>query len=420
MTQKAFSGRALAAGMAAASLMALAGTAEAQQAYYFPQAGNGPVTVNYSALNPYAAPGYPVPGYQPYGTPGAQPQSVFTPQGAAPAYAAPVYGTPAYQPVYAAPSSQFLPGQVTTGPAGRPAAVSPITYNAPIPQAPFVAPYANPYTPQQAGLGYPGAPQSYLNVPGQAPVALIGTPQPGAKPFDPNFARKTTRKVVPSEAASTDAVEQAAAAQVAAVEAQLESGPPTPPAPPSEVPASVPSPAETAAGAIAAAPAPAAAEAQATPAAPAAEEPVSEAAPAEPATIEPPAEGETQTASVEPAAEAEAPAEDAAAAALPAGSARLVFDPGADDLPAGANGELDAIADRMMADDSIKVQVLAYSSASGENESQARRKALSRGLEVRKYLINKGVRSNRIDVRALGSKSEGGPADRVDIVPSAG
>ena len=53
-------------------------------------------------------------------------------------------------------------------------------------------------------------------------------------------------------------------------------------------------------------------------------------------------------------------------------------------------------------------------------ESQARRKALARGLEVRKYLIGKGVRSNRIDVRALGTKSEGGPADRVDIVPSAG
>jgi outer membrane protein OmpA-like peptidoglycan-associated protein len=429
MTQKAFSGRALAAGVAAASLMVLAGTAEAQQAYYFPQAGNGPVTVNYNALSPYAAPGYPVPGYQPFGAPGAQPRSVFTPQGMAPAYGAaaygvPAYGTPAYQPVYAAPSSQFLPGQVTTGPAGRPAAVSPITYNAPIPQAPFVAPYANPYAPQQAGLAYPGAPQSYLNVPGQAPVALMGTPQPGAKPFDPHALTRKSRKTAaaPVATAETSAVEEAAAAQVAAVEAQLESGPPTPPPAPSEVPASVPSPAQTAAGAIAAAPA-----APVAPAAPASQEPASqepavEAAPAEAAVIEPPAEGETQTASVEPAAEAAAPAEDAAAAAvaLPAGAARLVFEAGTDDLPAGATGELDAIAERMMADDSLKVQVLAYSSASGENESQARRKALSRGLEVRKYLINKGVRSNRIDVRALGSKSEGGPADRVDIVPSAG
>ncbi|MBL8708852.1 MAG: OmpA family protein, partial [Rhodospirillaceae bacterium] len=108
------------------------------------------------------------------------------------------------------------------------------------------------------------------------------------------------------------------------------------------------------------------------------------------------------------------------AAPLPAGGARIVFEGDADDLPAGAAGELDAIAQRMLGDESIKVQVLAYSSSIGDNESQARRKALARGLEVRKYLIGKGVRSNRIDVRALGSKSEGSPADRVDIVPAAG
>lgn len=444
MTQKAVSGRVLAAGIAASvSLAMLAGAAEAQQAYYFPQAGNGPVTVNYNALTPYSGP-YAAPGYQAYGAPAygaaygtpaygapvSQPRSVFTPQAAAPGYGVPaypapaygapvygtpVYGTPAYQPVYATPSSQFLPGQVTSGPAGRPASV--ITYNAPIPQAPFVAPYANPYGAQQAGL-VPAAPYSYLNVPGAAPAALIGSPQPGAKPYDPNFLKKAKRKAAAPAASidtsSTSAVEEAAAAQVAAVEAQLEStpaAPPTPPAAPEQIPAQVPSPTDSAEGAAAAA-APA----------PAASEPV----PADTATIEPPAEGESQSAAIEPAAETPAEDEategagDNAAAALPAGAARLVFEPGADELPAGASGDLDAIAQRMMADESMKVQVLAYSSISGDNESQARRKALSRGLEVRKYLINQGVRSNRIDVRALGSKSEGGPADRVDIVPGAG
>jgi outer membrane protein OmpA-like peptidoglycan-associated protein len=42
--------------------------------------------------------------------------------------------------------------------------------------------------------------------------------------------------------------------------------------------------------------------------------------------------------------------------------------------------------------------------------------ALSRALEVRKYLIDGGVRSTRIDVRALGDKAESTPLDRIDIV----
>jgi outer membrane protein OmpA-like peptidoglycan-associated protein len=436
MTQATVSGRALSTGIAtAALLLVLAGAAEAQEAYYFPQAGNGPVTVNYGALTPYAAPGYQPYGTAPYGALTSQPRSVFTPQAVAPAYQqAPAYGVPAYTPVYAAPSSRFLPGQITNMPTGQPAMLNPITYNAPVAQPPFIAPYGNPaYAAQMQGQmsGLPtSTPQSYLNVPGQAPVALMGVPQPGAKPFDPNNlkpkkSRKTAAAAAPAE--PTTAVEEAAAAQVAAVEAQLESGPapgaplpaPTPPEAPAEIPANVPSPAASADVAAAAAPvAPAAAATS-----------VAETVPAEAATIEPPAEGssETQTAAVEPeaapaeeAAVEETPADTGGAAALPAGGTRIVFEPGADELPAGASSDLDALAQRMASDESIKVQVLAYSTSTGDNESQARRKALSRGLEVRKYLINKGVRSNRIDVRALGSKSEGSPADRVDIVPAAG
>lgn len=432
---RAVSGRALSTGIAAAAwLLVLAGAAQAQQGYY-PQAGNSPVTVNYGALTPYAAPGYQPYGAQPYDAQPyattSQPRSVFTPQAVAPAYPAPVYGVPAYTPVYATPSSQFLAGQIA--PVSQPARLNPITYNAPVAQPPFIAPYGNPaYAAQmaaqmQGGMnGLPNStPQSYLNVPGQAPVALMGVPQPGAKPFDPNNLQpKTTRNT--AAAVESTAVEEAAAAQVAAVEAQLESGPapsaplpePTPPEAPAEIPANVPSPAASADVAAAAAPAaPAAATAS-----------TAEAIPAETAVIEPPTEGaaETQTAAVEPEAAAEEaateeiPADTGGAAALPAGGTRIVFEAGADELPAGAGGDLDALAQKMMSDESIKVQVLAYSSSIGDNESQARRKALSRGLEVRKYLIGKGVRSNRIDVRALGSKSEGSPADRVDIVPAAG
>ena len=45
-----------------------------------------------------------------------------------------------------------------------------------------------------------------------------------------------------------------------------------------------------------------------------------------------------------------------------------------------------------------------------------RRLSLSRALTVRSYLISQGVRSTRIDVRALGARASDGPADRVDLL----
>ncbi len=49
--------------------------------------------------------------------------------------------------------------------------------------------------------------------------------------------------------------------------------------------------------------------------------------------------------------------------------------------------------------------------------SKARRLSLSRALAVRAFLIDQGVRSTRMDVRALGDKVQDGPSDRVDIAP---
>jgi outer membrane protein OmpA-like peptidoglycan-associated protein len=41
---------------------------------------------------------------------------------------------------------------------------------------------------------------------------------------------------------------------------------------------------------------------------------------------------------------------------------------------------------------------------------------LSRALAVRAFLVEKGIATGRIDVRALGDTFEEGPADRVDVV----
>lgn len=63
-----------------------------------------------------------------------------------------------------------------------------------------------------------------------------------------------------------------------------------------------------------------------------------------------------------------------------------------------------------------RVQLRAYADKSGGNASKARRLSLSRALAVRSYLIESGLRSTRIDVRALGAVPDGGPADRVDVI----
>ncbi|MBM3547192.1 MAG: OmpA family protein, partial [Alphaproteobacteria bacterium] len=95
---------------------------------------------------------------------------------------------------------------------------------------------------------------------------------------------------------------------------------------------------------------------------------------------------------------------------------RLVFGAGSSELPSGADATLRDLAQRLNADESLRLQVVAYADGTPEQASQARRLSLSRALTVRSYLISQGVRSTRIDVRALGSRASDGPADRVDLL----
>lgn len=63
-----------------------------------------------------------------------------------------------------------------------------------------------------------------------------------------------------------------------------------------------------------------------------------------------------------------------------------------------------------------RLQLKAYAGGTGETLSSARRLSLSRALSVRSFLIEQGIRSTRIDVRALGRAEDSGPPERVDIV----
>ena len=121
-----------------------------------------------------------------------------------------------------------------------------------------------------------------------------------------------------------------------------------------------------------------------------------------------------------PAAPAPAPNRQTAAlppANLPAdGQAlRLLFEGSTTQLDAAAQQQLQQMAAALAANNQ-RIQLKAFASGTSDRPSAARRESLSRALAVRSYLIENGVRSTRIDVRALGAPSDGGPSDRVDVI----
>ncbi|MBL8688253.1 MAG: OmpA family protein [Rhodospirillaceae bacterium] len=194
-----------------------------------------------------------------------------------------------------------------------------------------------------------------------------------------------------------------AAAPAPAPAAPTPISPPPPPAPAAAAPPPPPAPA----------PAPAAAPPPTAPAAPpppprVAAAPPPAAAPAPAPAAAPPPPPPAQTAARPPAA--------LPPAAIAGAGPRLVFGAGSAELPAGADATLKDMAQRMNADESLRLQVVAYAEGTADQASQARRLSLSRALTVRSYLISQGVRSTRIDVRALGARASDGPADRVDLL----
>ena len=159
--------------------------------------------------------------------------------------------------------------------------------------------------------------------------------------------------------------------------------------------------------------------------------PAMAAKPPEPAPAPPPAAAPPAPPEAAEPAPAPAPAKPPAmakaspgAAGKPAGavpiapgeSLRVGFEPGSAKLNPDSSRTLKRIADGMTSDDELRIQLLAYAGGTSETASQARRMSLSRALAARSFLIGEGVRSTRIDVRALGNKSEGGPPDRIDVI----
>jgi outer membrane protein OmpA-like peptidoglycan-associated protein len=98
------------------------------------------------------------------------------------------------------------------------------------------------------------------------------------------------------------------------------------------------------------------------------------------------------------------------------GSARsLMFSQGGAKLSNESKRVLDLLSLTFSKQAKIRMQLLAYAGEPNLTASKARRLSLSRALAVRSYLIKKGVRSTRIDVRALGNKTNSGAPNRVEL-----
>jgi hypothetical protein len=341
------------------------------------------VIVDYDALN--ALPGQPAPG----------PTSTST---AVPAGPAVPPGVPALAPP-SAPSSVLA----IVGRDGRP--VTPIKLKKPDAQR---GGQVAAVTPPEAPLEMP----THVPMPAPTPPA----PAPG-ETADLPIQAPAVEQAPTAPAAATSPAPVAAAAAASVTETPAEDRAVEDPVvqeTPAQVAPTEPPPAETQAGETAQAetPPPETAPAETPPAeTPPAETPSAEAEAASDDSEEQPAE--------QAAAEPEvAPDNSQPAPPIPVGGIRIIFPVDLDEVPIEANAALDGLAAQMLADESMRIQIMCYSSGDEETESKARRKALARCINIRQYLFKKDVRTTRMDVRALGLKSEGQPADRVDIVPA--
>jgi outer membrane protein OmpA-like peptidoglycan-associated protein len=98
------------------------------------------------------------------------------------------------------------------------------------------------------------------------------------------------------------------------------------------------------------------------------------------------------------------------------GGSRITFGDGSADLNPTGMQALQAVAAQLRADPQARAQIDAYASGTADDPSTPRRLSLSRGLAARAVLINGGVASTRIYVRAIGQPSDSGPADRIDVI----
>ena len=102
---------------------------------------------------------------------------------------------------------------------------------------------------------------------------------------------------------------------------------------------------------------------------------------------------------------------------------QILFPRGEPDISSSTVDKMRAVAadlTTLLGAGASRVQLDAYGGAPGDKSSDARRLSLKRALGVRQLLIEDGVPSEKIDVRALGGIDDGGAPDRVDVLVRGG
>ena len=82
----------------------------------------------------------------------------------------------------------------------------------------------------------------------------------------------------------------------------------------------------------------------------------------------------------------------------------LEFSSDATILSSENESKLKTLASRLKSNETISVRIMSYARDEESGSSKARRQSLSRALAARSVLLDEGVRSTRIEVRALGNK----------------
>ncbi len=239
-------------------------------------------------------------------------------------------------------------------------------------------------------------------VPPKEPKKKSGLPTKSvsAKPVS---AKAASLSAPPPVAAPTSPVEMTAAPQTAPLMPAI----PAPPAPPAAVVAPPAPPVQ-----MAAAPEPA-------PAPPAL--PVPQAAPPTSSAIPslpPPTIPNTPALQpISPAAPQIAALPDASAIGKPVGDTlQITFPSGATKFADTDKAQLKSLVDKMLNDQSMRVELVAYAEGTDATANKARGLSLSRAQSIRGYLIDQGLRNSRVDMRVLGHKVKEGNPDRVDII----
>ncbi len=95
---------------------------------------------------------------------------------------------------------------------------------------------------------------------------------------------------------------------------------------------------------------------------------------------------------------------------------RLGYPVAQTDLSPSAQAQLETLVAEVGGNDRLRLRLAAYANAGAGSPAKARRTSIARALAVRGFLIERGIKASRIDLRALGNTAGAAEADRVDVV----